>query len=153
IPMHSRLLYISPPSQFKLAYGRGTTVRHEARSASEAQRVAWGSVVRPAWILHLIGRPPYRQRSSRKAKRDQCKTCHPPGRAGRPPNQSSPVPTATGPRKPVEKPANAQSASDAPRWAGSADATAPPASAPTSAPAVADKARHVATEAKHIPMT
>src|SRR6516165_6113675 len=38
---------------------------------------------RPAWILHLIWRPPYRQRGSRGAKRDQRKTCHPPGRAGR----------------------------------------------------------------------
>jgi len=51
--------------------------------ADARQSVACDSVMRPAWVLHLIGRPPYRQRSSRRAKRDQCKTCHPPGRAGR----------------------------------------------------------------------
>jgi hypothetical protein len=49
-----------------------------------------------------------------------------------PPNQSSTFPTATGPRKPVVNPASAYKASAAPRCAGSA-ATAPPASAPTSA--------------------
>src|SRR6516225_5263212 len=50
-----------------------------------------------------------------------------------PPNQSSTFPTATGPRKPVVNPASAYKASAAPRCAGSAAATAPPASAPTSA--------------------
>src|SRR5215467_1855264 len=50
-----------------------------------------------------------------------------------PPNLSSTVPTATGARKPVVNPASAYSASAAPRCAGSAAATAPPASAPTSA--------------------
>src|SRR6516225_6263410 len=50
-----------------------------------------------------------------------------------PPNQSSAWPTATGPRKPVVKPAMAYSASAAPRCGGSAAATRPPASAPTSA--------------------
>src|SRR6516225_4517603 len=95
---------------------------------------------------------------------------HPDGLAA-PPNQSSTFPTATGPRKPVVNPASAYKASAAPRCAGSAAATAPPASAPTSAklvictrissgrtiqiepPAVADKARHVATEIRQMPIT
>src|SRR5216684_2664780 len=88
-----------------------------------------------------------------------------------PPNQSSMFPTATRPRKPVVNPASAYSASAAPRCAGSAAATAPPASAPTSAklvictsisngrtipvgpPAVAANAKHVVIEIRQMPIT
>jgi len=159
--------------------------RRPSQGALRRPRHAGGEVNRnevAATVLHRVlrrlnshlsevRRAPHSPRGHCGAQADYEIACSPTRCASRATEPVEHFPTATGPRKPVVNPPNAYSASAAPRCAGSAAATAPPASAPTSAklvictsiksgrttqiepPAVADSAKHVATETRQMPIT
>jgi hypothetical protein len=121
-------------------------------------------------MKRLFGCPPYRPGCDGGANCDHNIVGHPTRSAGRAPDQSSALPTATEPWNAVANAAGAYAASAAPRCARSAAATAPSARAPTSAklvictrtssgrtiqidpPAVAARKKHVAPETRQMLM-